>query len=595
MESLCENQNSQSSDMVSEIKGISQEDNVNSSKKEGCGQGDNFCNKIPDQNSCKENSKETSDIVDYEASNSIGDGTSAVEVEVKKVGEKESAVLDEVVQKGGLDEENTDLTENGSLDDMEKGGGDLDVRKSGDNREDEKNGEPSNTEEESQDAENFNISNDDQGSHAAEMVADQDLQDKHGSLNEGTNMDVEETGSITNVEREGCKEEEEMNLDGKDKEVSVSEMPDKATEDDLEENLSQDDEASMNPSESNANPVAEEETSMHVSEEAECEQSMDGEDQDMQVENTEKDGGETMDVSMANVDIHGGGDESMEVASPNDQDPIGLVNDSEANKDTNGDEQMEVSESLDESGKPEDELEVGAKNVETRDHSKQMEEIDENTKQAESEDSTTNQSEGIENGSVAKEKDSACAEGSEKSEAKDSYDDIVESKDEEAPSEKVACAAEENGSAEIVDEAKNNIGTATPYKEETDTTAGDSKALNEPSGKDKDEEELCIIPDTVLKVGGKDGDKPDEKDAQENSHTKSEKPAVIEVVEKPKPTRKSSNADKRAEASYVAPVEPVVEYRHSRPQRQAAKRAETQIKVSLKGTMKVMNHFVKII
>jgi hypothetical protein len=90
-------------------------------------------------------------------------------------------------------------------------------------------------------------------------------------------------------------------------------------------------------------------------------------------------------------------------------------------------------------------------------------------------------------------------------------------------------------------------------------------------------------------VGGKDGDKPEEKDAQENTHAKSEKPAVTEVVEKPKPTRKTSSAEKKAEASYMAAVEPVVEYRHSRPQRQAAKRAETQIKVRLEVSWMVFS------
>jgi hypothetical protein len=598
MESLCENQNSQSTDILSEIKGIAQEDNVNASKKESYGPGDDFCNKILDQNTCKENSEETSGIVGYESSNSNGDGLPVIGTEIKVGGEEESAVVLDEVEKGVLDEGNTDLTENKSLEDVENGGGDSDIRKSVENQEDGKNDEQSNTVEELQDAENLSVNNDDQGSQAADIIADQDLQDEHGSLNEATNMDVEETGNITNAEQEGSKEDEEMNLHGKDREVSGSEMPDRVTEDDLEENLSQDDEVSMNPSESNPNPGAEEDTSMNVSEGAEGEQSMDGEDQDMQVENTEKDGGETMDVSMANVDVRGGGgggggDESMEVASPSDQDPIGLMNDSEANKDTSGDEQMEVNESVDESGKPEDEMGDGMKIDE---NSKQMEEIDKSTKQAESEDSTTNQIEGIENDSAAKEKDSEHAEGSDKPESKDSSDVSVESKDEEAQSEKekVVGEAEQSGSGETADEVKSNLESAPPDKEVSDTTAGDNKASNEMSGKDKDEEEVCIIPDTVLKVGAKDGDKPDEKDGQENSHTRCEKPAVTEIVEKPKPARKSSSTDKRAEPSYVAPVEPVVEYRHSRPQRQAAKRAETQIKVRLKGTVKV-GFLVKIV
>jgi hypothetical protein len=72
----------------------------------------------------------------------------------------------------------------------------------------------------------------------------------------------------------------------------------------------------------------------------------------MQMENSEKDGVETMDVTMTNVDLGAGGKESMEVASPNDQDPIRLMNDSDANKDNSSGEQMDVTEFTEEVGKP---------------------------------------------------------------------------------------------------------------------------------------------------------------------------------------------------------------------------------------------------
>jgi hypothetical protein len=575
MESVCENQNSPSSDIHSGIKGAVQEDGVNTSESEKYGQGDDIHDKAIEQNSCEENSKDTSGVVNYEASNLIGDGALGAETVNRTDKDKESEILDEEVEKELLGEENTNLMENESLENIEKGNGGSDVIKSGENEEDVRNDEASNALEESKDTENV-ASAHDQGSQE-HMIADQDLQGEHSSLNEVTNMDVEEIGSVSNAEQDGSKEDE-MNVDSKDKEASASEIPDKVIENDLEENLNQDDEVSMNPSEGNANPVAEEEMSMNVSD-ADGEHSGDGED--MQVDNSEKDGGETMDVTMTNVDLGAGGDESMEVASPNDQDPIRLMNDSDANKDNSSGEQMDVTESTEEGGKP-DEIEDGVKNCEAKDSSKQAEHIDESTKEDGREDGIMNHEEGNEDNRAAKNKESEDTEGSGKLESAESRDDKeedTESKDEEKSSEKGKVG-------EAADEAKSNSETEPADKEETDTAAGSGKNSSEAGGKEKHEEELCIIPDTVLRVGGKD-DKPDEKDIQENTHEKSEKPAVTEVVEKPKPTRKSSSAEKKAESSYVAAVEPVVEYRHSRPQRQAAKRAETQIKVRLEVTLMV--------
>ncbi|PNF15626.1 hypothetical protein B7P43_G15971 [Cryptotermes secundus] len=582
MESTCENQNSPSSDILSGIKGVVQENNVNTSEREEYGQADDIHNKAIDQNTC-ENSKDTSGVDNYEADNLLGDGTPAAETADKADGDRDSEILDEEVEKELLGEENADLTENESLEDTDKGDGSSDVIKSGENQEDGKNDEASSTLEESEAAENIGTNAHEQGTQEEDMIADQDLPGEHGTLSEATNMDVEESGSVTNTEQDGSKEDE-MNVDSKDKEASSSEIPDKVMEDDLEENVSQDDEVSMNPSESNANPVAEEETSMNVSE-ADGEHSGDGQDhlmdQDMQVENSEKERGETMDVSMTNVDLRAGGDESMEVASPVDQDPISVMNDSDANKDNSSGEQMDIAESTEESGKA-DETEDRVRNDEAKGNSKQVDGIDETTKEAEPEGGITNHEEGNEEDNAAKEKESEHAEGSDKPESADSRDDKqedLESKVEEGSSEKGKVGeAEEGGSGVAADETKSNVETATTDKEETDTTAGTSKDSSQASSKEKDEEELCIIPDTVLRVEGKDGDKPDEKDAQENTNMKSDKPAVTEVVEKPKPTRKSSSAEKKAEASYIAAVEPVTEYRHSRPQRQAAKRAETQIK-----------------
>jgi hypothetical protein len=97
------------------------------------------------------------------------------------------------------------------------------------------------------------------------------------------------------------------------------------------------------------NSVAEEEMSVNVSD-ADGEHS--GDEEVMQVENSEKDGKETMDVTMTNVDLGADSKESMEVDSPNDQDPIRLMNDSDANKHNSSGEQMDVTEFTEEVGKP---------------------------------------------------------------------------------------------------------------------------------------------------------------------------------------------------------------------------------------------------
>jgi hypothetical protein len=83
----------------------------------------------------------------------------------------------------------------------------------------------------------------------------------------------------------------------------------------------------------------------------------------------------------------------MEVASPHNQDPISLMNDSDANTDNSSGEQMDVAESTGDSGKP-DEIEGGVRN-EAKDNSKHAEEMDESTKQAELEGHITNHKEGM--------------------------------------------------------------------------------------------------------------------------------------------------------------------------------------------------------
>ncbi|XP_069696002.1 zinc finger MYM-type protein 3 isoform X2 [Periplaneta americana] len=575
MDNMCEAQNSQHTDILTGVKDITREENnVNSSKSNECGQGDDFRNKILDQNTCDENLKEkTDDTSEFNTDNAIGDRAPAADSDKDK--EKEIVGAAEEETKASVEEDSANLTANESSQDNDKGDTDSEITKDDENQlnethVEEKKNEPSNTMEDSQDVDNFNET---QETPVTEMVAEQD---ERGSLNEASNMDVEEA----TAEPENSKDED-MNVDGKDKEN----MQNKVADEDIEENLSQDDEVSMNPSESNANPVAEEETSMNVSEVGESmeagdgEQLMEGEDQsmdqDMQVETSDKDGQETMDVSISNVDVQGGGEESMEVASPSDQDPIGLMNESESARETHGEEQMEVNESMDESEKHEEEMEDSAKNDEAS--TKDIEEpvTEERSKKDEENKDDDN--------TKAKENETEEEKESEKHDDPDSSNNqgTVENKDEEATSEKDKTEDEVEGS--VVTDASQHVETSFDEKEGEDVHAREEeKDSASTDAKEKEEEELCIIPDTVLRVGGKDGDKPDDKDGQaaniyENSRSKPEK--VSEVVEKPKPTRKSSNAEKKAaEAPYTAPTEPVVEYRHSRPQRQAAKRAETQIK-----------------
>jgi hypothetical protein len=118
-------------------------------------------------------------------------------------------------------------------------------------------------------------------------------------------------------------------VDSKDKEASAS----KVIEKDLEENLKQDDEVSM---------------SLNVSE---ADGGHSGDEEDMQVENSEKDGEETMDIITTNVELGADGKESMEVDSHNDQDSIRLMNDWDANKDNSSGEQMDVTEFTENVGK----------------------------------------------------------------------------------------------------------------------------------------------------------------------------------------------------------------------------------------------------
>jgi hypothetical protein len=640
MENSSGSQNFPSTAVLSGLKGAVEEDNVNNGEREEREKSSDCCNQIVGENSCEDSVKEVSGVDSCEASIAVGDASPAEGAEDKRDDEKESSVLDEA-EKELLEEENTDLTENeSSAEDLEKvdGIGDLDVAKCGENVDDQ----PSDAVEESQDTENFSASVDEKGSESA----DQGLPGERGSLNEETVMDVE----VDNTEQEGS-EKDIADLDTNEKEPSISDRPGKVTEDNLEENSSQDNEMSRNPSDSDVNPVAEEEMNMKVSDEAEGEHSVEGEDQEMQVESSEKNEGETEDVSMTSVGASGGENESMEVVSPTDQDPISMTSVSDADKGTDGCEQMEVSESTEEN-----EMEGRIESDELKDTSKQTEETDDGTKQSAAEESVTNQRQGSEDDDTEKEKENQVAEQLDKPEGTESTDNeerSVDNKDEEPSSqkEKTVNTPEESGSGEVADEAKSSVDVAAADKSSTDIAAADKgsvdvaaadkssadiaaadknsmdvaaadkssadvaaadkssvdmlaadeemnsaagdMALNEASDKNKDkdkaDEEVCIIPDTVLQAGGTGGDKLDAKEVQQNGDVNSEKPAAAEVVEKPKPSRKSSSGEKKGEGSHVATVEPVVEYRHSRPQRQAAKRAETQIKVRIKDMVKVFS------
>jgi hypothetical protein len=168
------------------------------------------------------------------------------------------------------------------------------MTKSGETEENVRIDEASNTLEESEGTENV-VNAHDKGTQN-NMIADQDLQGKHGSLKEATNMDVQEIGNVSNADQDGSKEDE-MNVDSKDKEPSASEIPDKVIENDLEENLNQDDEASIHPNEGIVNSVAKEKMSMN---ESEADGGHSGDEEDMQVENSEKNGEKTIDVTKTN-------------------------------------------------------------------------------------------------------------------------------------------------------------------------------------------------------------------------------------------------------------------------------------------------------
>jgi hypothetical protein len=96
-----------------------------------------------------------------------------------------------------------------------------------------------------------------------DQIAHQDLQDKHSSLNEATNLDVEKISSVSNAHQVRSKEDE-MSADSKDKEASASEMPDKVIENDLEENLNQDNEVPMDTRKCIVKSVAEADEQMNV-------------------------------------------------------------------------------------------------------------------------------------------------------------------------------------------------------------------------------------------------------------------------------------------------------------------------------------------
>jgi hypothetical protein len=70
------------------------------------------------------------------------------------------------------------------------------------------------------------------------------------------------------------------------------------------------------------------------------------------LEISEKNEEETMDVAMTNVDLGAGDNESMEVTSPNDQDAIRLMKDSDDNKDNCSGEQMDATKFTEEVENP---------------------------------------------------------------------------------------------------------------------------------------------------------------------------------------------------------------------------------------------------
>jgi hypothetical protein len=96
-----------------------------------------------------------------------------------------------------------------------------------------------------------------------EIIADQNLQGKHTSLNEATNMDVEETGSVSNATQNGSKEDE-RNVEGKAKVASVFEKLDKVMENYLKEHINADNELSKNKNGNMVKSVVEEGEQVYI-------------------------------------------------------------------------------------------------------------------------------------------------------------------------------------------------------------------------------------------------------------------------------------------------------------------------------------------
>ncbi|KAJ9595118.1 hypothetical protein L9F63_013593, partial [Diploptera punctata] len=550
MDNVCENQNFQSADALQGIKPNSQ-DSLNSSIGEHS-HGDDFRNKILEQNSHEENLKGTVD-----SSAVLG-------------GESGDVINDNKQSVMGTDSIALNPTEVSPVED--------------------KVNEPVDTMDEVQSAQGFSSQND-------SGVEDQNIHNGQNSINESTNMDVEESNT---------RDEEEMNLDGKGKETE------KLTEENAEENLSQDDEASMNPSETNPN-LAEEDTSMTVSEGGDGEQSMEageseqvmeGDDQSMDqemqdVENTGKDSGDTMDVSMANVDIQG--EESMEVASPSAIDPICLLSSSGGLKGPTCEEQMEINETTEDNDKSE-EMDETARNEDSQDSTKQTEELAESAKTAEREDESDKESNQVETGADVENSEETTEIVSEKEKetekeetSKDIEDEQNEAKEDDSTNKKNASEEVEDsnmteGSVETVD--------AATTRNDKDVSKDDDDKSSVSSKSSKGRDGLSLVPDTVLKEGTQeirlDDNEPvsvenneketAEKETAEKATAEKEtaekeiaekETAEKETTERPKHVRKlSSSSEKRSET----PTTPEPEPRHQRPQRQAAKRAETQIK-----------------
>ncbi|PSN44626.1 hypothetical protein C0J52_10012 [Blattella germanica] len=589
MDNLSENQNSESAGAaLSEVKGVVQ-DNLNSSKSEEHGHGEDLQNEVLDQNSREKELKESG--------NSISDGETVAETDVGK--ESEGEVVKE--QSATVNEEHseTDPPETSEQPPPE-----------------EKLEKTPKTMEESESAETSSAQN-------VSEIVDKDVPNGQ-SVNETTSMDVEESGN--------SRFEEEMNLDSKEKDG------DKVTEDDLE-NLSQDD-ASMNPSETNPNP-ADEETSMNVSEGGDGEQSMEGAeqamedeqsmDQEMQdIENVEKDNGETMDVSMANVDVQSTIEESMEVASPSAVDPICLLSSSGGANGPTCEEQMEINEASEDNERPEEEMDDTTRNDEesqdsatsakqtkndddSQDSVKNTEDMDESTKPSEVEgpaevegpkeveepakedehpekevERPAKEDEHPEKENEHPEKEDECPEKEdEHPEKEDERPEKEKPTEQSEDSQKSLESAEEKGSSDGKDDEAagkvtedvqdsnagdtTNESTDTATAEDKDETAKEDKEKQAEASEDQSKDgEISVDPSDVIQVV-------EDEDAKSDVGVTT----ILEVeenaekdVDRPKLTRKSSNAERRVDSP--APME--TEHRHQRPQRQAAKRAETQIK-----------------